>query len=63
MIAEGIIQAVADSNTNLKIIVRLEGNNAALGDKKFAASGLNITATKSFWDAAKLAVKAADTTK
>jgi len=34
------------------VVVRLEGNNAELGAKKLADSGLNIIAAQSFDDAA-----------
>ena len=40
-------------------MVRLEGNNAELGSKILADSGLNITASTSLTDAANKVVKAA----
>jgi succinyl-CoA synthetase beta subunit len=40
--------------------VRLEGNNAELGSKRLAESGLNIIAAESLTDAAVSAVKAAE---
>jgi succinyl-CoA synthetase beta subunit len=40
-------------------VVRLEGNNADLGTKKLAESGLDIIAATSLSDAAKQVVKAA----
>lgn len=40
--------------------MRLEGNNAELGAKKLADSGLNIIAANSLTDAAKKAVAAAE---
>ncbi len=52
LIAEGIIGAVAEVGINVPVVVRLEGNNADLGAKKLSESGLNITAAKSFTDAA-----------
>ena len=63
IIAEGIIQAVADVGTDLPVITRLEGNNAAEGKKKFLASGLNILPAEDFWGAAKLAVSESEKTK
>jgi succinyl-CoA synthetase beta subunit len=59
LIAEGIIGAVSDIGTTLPVVVRLEGNNADLGAKMLADSGLNIIASNSFTDAAKKVVEAA----
>src|SRR5436853_6262793 len=42
LIADGIIGAVAEVDTHLPVVVRLEGNNAELGAKKLKESGLNI---------------------
>jgi succinyl-CoA synthetase beta subunit len=42
LIAEGIIGAVADVGISVPVVVRLEGNNADLGAKMLADSGLNI---------------------
>ena len=58
LIAEGIIGAVADIGTALPVVVRLEGNNADLGAKMLAESGLNIIASTSFTDAAQKVVAA-----
>jgi succinyl-CoA synthetase beta subunit len=63
LIAEGIIGAVADIGTTLPVVVRLEGNNADLGAKMLAESGLNIIASTSFTDAAKKVVEAAANVK
>lgn len=52
LIAEGIINAVAQVGINVPVVVRLEGNNADLGAKKLASSGLNIVAAKGFADGA-----------
>ncbi len=46
LIADGIIGAVAEVGVNVPVVVRLEGNNARLGAKKLADSGLNIIAAK-----------------
>jgi succinyl-CoA synthetase beta subunit len=59
LIAEGIIGAVAEVGVKLPVVVRLEGNNAELGSKILADSGLNIIAAKSLTDAAQQVVKAA----
>ena len=59
LIAEGIIGAVAQVGVKVPVVVRLEGNNAELGAKVLADSGLNIIAAKSLTDAAQQVVKAA----
>lgn len=59
LIAEGIIGAVTEVGTSLPVVVRLEGNNAALGAKLLRESGLNIIAATSFTDAAQKIVEAA----
>ena len=46
LIADGIIGAVAEVGVNVPVVVRLEGNNAELGAKKLADSGLNIMQQK-----------------
>ncbi|MFN3714336.1 MAG: ADP-forming succinate--CoA ligase subunit beta [Alcanivoracaceae bacterium] len=58
MIAEGIIGAVKEVGVKVPVVVRLEGNNAELGSKKLAESGLNIIAASGFNDAAEQVVKA-----
>jgi len=60
MIAEGIIGAVKEVGVKVPVVVRLEGNNAELGAKTLADSGLNIIAAKSLTDAAQQVVKAAE---
>lgn len=60
LIADGVIGAVEEVGVNVPVIVRLEGNNAELGTKKLAESGLNIIAANSFDDAAEQAVKAVE---
>lgn len=59
MIAEGIIGAVKEVGVKVPVVVRLEGNNAELGSKKLAESGLDIIAAKSLTDAAQQVVSAA----
>ena len=60
MIAEGIIGAVKEVGVKVPVVVRLEGNNAELGAKVLAESGLNIIAATSLTDAAEQVVKAAE---
>jgi succinyl-CoA synthetase beta subunit len=59
LIAEGVIGAVQEIGVAVPVVVRLEGNNAELGRKVLADSGLNIIAATSLTDAAQQAVKAA----
>lgn len=59
MIADGIIDAVAEVGIKIPVVVRLEGTNAELGSKKLAESGLNIIAASGFTDAAQRVVAAA----
>ena len=57
LIAEGIINAVADMSTTIPVIVRLEGNNATKAHRRLASSGLNIIAAKSLSEAATMVVE------
>ncbi len=59
IIAEGIIGAVEEVGVEVPVVVRFEGNNAALGRETLAKSGLNIIAAESLTDAAEKAVAAA----
>ncbi|NCF16797.1 MAG: ADP-forming succinate--CoA ligase subunit beta [Haliea sp.] len=59
LIAEGVIGAVEEIGVQVPVVVRLEGNNADLGRKVLADSGLNIIAATSLTDAARQAVNAA----
>ena len=59
LIAEGVIGAVQEIGVEVPVVVRLEGNNAELGRKVLADSGLNIIAASSLTDAAQQVVKAA----
>ncbi len=58
-IAEGIIGAVEEVGVEVPVVVRFEGNNAELGRKTLAESGLNIIPGESLVDAAEKAVTAA----
>ncbi|WP_028108846.1 ADP-forming succinate--CoA ligase subunit beta [Ferrimonas futtsuensis] len=60
LIAEGIIGAVEEVGVEVPVVVRLEGNNAELGQQRLAESGLNIIAATSLTDAAQQVVKAAE---
>lgn len=57
LIADGIIAAVKEVGINIPVVVRLAGNNAELGSKKLAESGLNIIAAAGFAEAANEIVK------
>ncbi|MGI9273704.1 MAG: ADP-forming succinate--CoA ligase subunit beta [Endozoicomonas sp.] len=60
LIAEGIIGAVKEVGVEVPVVVRLEGNNAELGAKTLAESGLDIIAASSLTNAAEQVVKAAE---
>ncbi len=59
LIAEGIIGAVKEVGVKVPVVVRLEGNNAELGAKTLADSGLDIIAATSLTNAAESVVAAA----
>ena len=59
LIAEGIIGAVTEVGVKVPVVVRLEGNNAELGSRMLAESGLNIIAATSLTEAAQSVVAAA----
>lgn len=63
LIAEGVIGAVEEVGVEVPVVVRLEGNNAELGTKLLAESGLNIIAATSLTDGAQQVVKAAEGNK
>jgi succinyl-CoA synthetase beta subunit len=60
LIAEGVVGAIEEVGVKVPVVVRLEGNNAELGSKVLADSGLNIIAATSLNDAAVQVVKAAE---
>jgi len=62
LIAEGIIGAVKEVGVKVPVVVRLEGNNAELGSKILADSGLNIIAGDSLIGAADQVIQAAGQT-
>ena len=57
LIADGIVGAIKEIGIDMPMVIRLEGNNAQLGEKKLAASGMNIILAKGFFDAAEQIVK------
>lgn len=58
LIAEGILAAVQETQLKVPVVVRLEGNNAALGADILNKSDLNVIAAGSLTDAAKKIVAA-----
>tara|TARA_B110000211_G_scaffold93213_2_gene108652 strand:+ start:13445 stop:14614 length:1170 start_codon:yes stop_codon:yes gene_type:complete len=58
IIADGIIGAVKEVGVKVPVVVRFEGNNAALGVKALAESDVDIIAATSLTDAVEQAVKA-----
>lgn len=61
LIAEGILAAVKEVAVTIPVVVRLEGNNAALGADILNKSELNIIAASSLTDAAQKIVAAVAT--
>ena len=59
VIAQGIIGAVKDVGVEVPVVVRFEGNNAALGVKTLADSDVDIIAATGLSDAVQRAVNAA----
>jgi succinyl-CoA synthetase beta subunit len=59
LIADGIILAMKEIDVSVPVVVRLEGNNAALGREKLSKSGLNLIAADNLDDAGHKAVQAA----
>ena len=58
MIANGIIDAVAEVGVSVPVVVRLAGTNSELGSKILSESSLNIIAADDFDSAAKAIVEA-----
>ena len=58
LIAEGILAAVEEVQVHVPVVVRLEGNQAALGADILSKSGLNVIAANGLTDAAKKIVAA-----
>lgn len=60
LIAQGIIDAVAQANVTVPVVVRLEGNHAEAGTQMLANSELGIKATSDLAEAVKHVVSAAE---
>jgi len=58
VIAKGIVAAAKETSLKLPLVVRLEGNNVAMGKKTLAESGLTIISAGSMSDAAEKVVQA-----
>ncbi len=58
VIATGIVAAVKETQLHIPLVVRLEGNNVAMGKKTLAESGVAIITGDSMSDAAQKVVKA-----
>jgi succinyl-CoA synthetase beta subunit len=61
VIATGIVQAARQNGLTLPLVVRLEGNNADLGQRTLRESGLTILSADSMADAARKVVEAVST--
>ena len=59
IIADGIIGAVKEVGVDVPVVVRFEGNNAAVGVETLANSDVEIIAATSLTDAVEQVVKAA----
>jgi succinyl-CoA synthetase beta subunit len=57
VIATGIVAAVKETQLHIPLVVRLEGNNVAMGKKTLAESGVAIITSDSMADAAQKVVK------
>lgn len=58
VIATGIVAAARETQLNIPLVVRLEGNNVAAGKKTLAESGLKLITGDSMADAAQKVVQA-----
>ena len=59
LVAEGIVNAVREVGVQVPVIVRLEGNNAAVGAEILASSGVGVMPAAGLREAAVMAVEAA----
>ena len=57
LIAEGVVEAIKEVDINIPVIVRLEGNNAALGAKILSEANVEIHSINNLADAANKAVE------
>lgn len=60
LIAEGIVQAARETNLQVPLVVRLEGNSVAEAQQLLRTSGVDIISADDLEDAARKAVKAAE---
>ncbi len=58
-LAQGLIEAVRNVNTDIPIVVRMEGTNVEEGKRMLKESGLNFVSADDMWDGAKKAVELA----
>ena len=58
VIAEGVLQAVKETNLSVPLVVRLEGTNVEKGKEIIANSGLNVIPANDLDDAAQKIVGA-----
>jgi succinyl-CoA synthetase beta subunit len=58
VIAQGVVTAAKETNLSLPLVVRLEGNNVALGKEILQNSGLELVSGDSMADAAQKIVAA-----
>jgi succinyl-CoA synthetase beta subunit len=60
LIAEGIVQAARETNLQVPLVVRLEGNSVAEGHALLESSGVDVISAADLADAARKAVAAAE---
>ena len=60
LIAEGIVQAARETNLQVPLVVRLEGNSMAEGHALLESSGVDVISAADLADAARKAVAAAE---
>ncbi len=60
LIAEGIVQAARETNLQVPLVVRLEGNSVAEAQQLLRTSGVDIISADDLEDAARKAVRAAE---
>ena len=58
-IAEGVVAAAKETDLQLPLVVRLEGNNVDAGRKTLAESGISIITAGTMAEAAQKSVEAA----
>jgi len=58
VLAQGVVEAVQETNLNVPLVVRLAGTNVELGKKILEKSGLKIISANNLSDAAKKIIEA-----